>query len=87
MIPVGLGGSFTVPPIVALVMDQVPAEQAGATSGVLNTSRQVGGSLGVAIFGAMLAGQNFMTGLRIDLGIAAVILLILSLVSIPLRNA
>ena len=60
MVPVGVGGSFTVPPIIALVMDNVPAERAGTASGVVNTARQVGGSLGVAVFGALLAGQDFM---------------------------
>ena len=48
MVPIGVGGSFTVPPLTALVMGHVPAERAGTASGVLNTARQMGGSLGVA---------------------------------------
>jgi DHA2 family methylenomycin A resistance protein-like MFS transporter len=51
MVPVGVGGSFTVPPLTALVMNSIPAERAGVASGVLNTARQMGGSLGVAVFG------------------------------------
>lgn len=51
MVPVGVGGSFTVPPIIALILDHVPAELAGTASGAVNTARQLGGSLGVAIFG------------------------------------
>jgi len=54
MIPVGVGGSFTVLPITALLMDSVPADRAGTASGVLNTSRQMGGSLGVAAFGTVV---------------------------------
>ena len=77
MVPVGVGGSFTVPPIIALVMDHVPAQNAGTASGVINTARQVGGSLGVAIYGALLAGHDFTAGLRLGLGTTAVVLLIL----------
>ncbi len=87
MVPVGVGGSFTVPPIISLVMDHVPAERAGTASGVINTARQVGGSLGVAIYGALLAGDDFMAGLRMGLGITAFVLIILIAASIPLRNA
>ncbi|MCI0142635.1 DHA2 family efflux MFS transporter permease subunit [Arthrobacter bambusae] len=86
MVPVGVGGSFTVPPIIALVMDNVPAERAGTASGVVNTARQVGGSLGVAIFGAALAGQGFMEGLRASLGWTALILVILIFASLSLRH-
>jgi MFS transporter, DHA2 family, methylenomycin A resistance protein len=87
MVPVGVGGSFTVPPIIALVMDHVPAEKAGTASGVINTARQVGGSLGVAIYGALLAGHDFMDGLRLGLGTTAVVLLILIAASVRLRRA
>ncbi len=86
MVPVGVGGSFTVPPIIALVMDHVPAGRAGTASGVINTARQVGGSLGVAIYGALLAGNEFMTGLRTGLGTTAVILLVLIAATLPLRK-
>ena len=85
MIPVGVGGSFTVPSIIAVVLDQVPAERAGTASGVVNTARQVGGSLGVAIFGAVLASGEFMAGMRASLGVTAAVLIILVLVSMALR--
>lgn len=78
MVPVGVGGSFTVPPITAMIMDHVPDTLTGTASGVLSTARQMGGSLGVAIFGAVLAVQaDFTTGLRIDLTVTAAILLAL----------
>ncbi|MBO1268599.1 MFS transporter [Arthrobacter cavernae] len=86
MVPVGVGGSFTVPPIIALVMDHVPTEHAGTASGVVNTARQVGGSLGVAIFGAVLTAQGFMEGLRASLGWTALILVILVFASLRLRH-
>lgn len=86
MVPVGVGGSFTVPSIVAQVMDNVPAERAGTASGVVNTARQVGGSLGVAIFGAVLASGEFITGLRASLGATAVVLIVLVAASLALQR-
>ncbi|NQD90851.1 MFS transporter, partial [Paenarthrobacter sp. CM16] len=88
MIPVGVGGSFTVPPIIAQVMDNATVERAGTASGVVNTARQVGGSLGVAIFGAVLASGEFMSGLRASLGATPVLLVILVVVSLaPQRRS
>ncbi|WP_027341578.1 MFS transporter [Hamadaea tsunoensis] len=75
MIPVGVGGSFTVPPIIALLIDSVPAPQAGTASGVLNTARQLGGALGVAVFGAIVGQAGFLPGLRISLLATAVLVL------------
>jgi len=67
MVVVGVGGGFTVPPIAALVLDVAPAHLAGTASGVLNMSRQLGGSLGVAVFGSIVnASAMFLTGLRVD---------------------
>ena len=43
-------------------------------SGVFNTSRQLGGALAVAVFGALLAGRAHVTeGLRESLLIAALV--------------
>lgn len=87
MVPVGVGGSFTVPPLTALIIDAIPAERAGTASGVLNTARQMGGSLGVAIFGAVLATQTtFQTGLRLDTAVTGAALLLLAGATIRLRN-
>lgn len=86
MVPVGVGGSFTVPSIIAQVMDSVPAERAGTASGVVNTARQVGGSLGVAIFGAVIASGEFITGLRASLGATAVVLIVLVVASLAFQR-
>jgi DHA2 family methylenomycin A resistance protein-like MFS transporter len=53
----------------------VDRHRAGTASGVLNTVRQLGGSLGVAIFGAAVnASNHFITGLRISYVGTAVLL-------------
>lgn len=68
MVLIGGGGALTVPPIAGIVLDNAPAGIAGTASGVLNTFRQIGGSLGVAGIGAVIAAHTaFMPGLRTGL--------------------
>ena len=72
MLLVGLGGPTVMPPATAALLDSVPAHRSGIAGGVLNTSRQLGGALAVAIFGALLANPaTFVTGVRICALIAA----------------
>jgi DHA2 family methylenomycin A resistance protein-like MFS transporter len=71
MVLTGLGGPLVMPPVTAVLLTSVPPAQAGTASGVFNASRQVGGALAVAVFGALLANQaTFMSGLRVSLLIA-----------------
>lgn len=82
MVLVGLGGPLTMPPMTAVLLNHVPAETTGVASGVFNTSRQLGGALSVAVFGALLANSaSFMDGLREALLLAAALLLITTLAS------
>jgi MFS transporter, DHA2 family, methylenomycin A resistance protein len=72
MILVGLAGPLVAPPITAVLLNSVPDHQAGTASGVFNTSRQIGGALAVAVFGALVAEPaRFLGGLRTSLLIAA----------------
>lgn len=87
MVPIGLGGSFTVPPLTTLVLDGTPVERAGTASGVLNTFRQVGGSLGMAVVGAVIAANpDFMAGHQTALVAMAVLLASTALASLSLRR-
>jgi MFS transporter, DHA2 family, methylenomycin A resistance protein len=75
MMLVGLGGPTVSPPATAVLLDAVPEHQAGVASGVFNTSRQVGGALAVAVFGALLANPDtFVHGAHTSLLIAAAVL-------------
>jgi sugar phosphate permease len=66
----------------ALLLHAVPARQVGVASGVFNSSRQVGGALAIAVFGALLADRaTFLHGLRVSLLIAAAIALAAAAVS------
>ena len=55
----GVGMAITMTPMTAAALSSVPVDKAGVGSGMLNTFRQVGGSLGIAVMGAILAaGTN-----------------------------
>jgi EmrB/QacA subfamily drug resistance transporter len=54
----GLGMAFVMTPMSAAVMGSVRVDKAGVASGVLNTFRQVGVALGIAITGAIVANRE-----------------------------
>jgi DHA2 family methylenomycin A resistance protein-like MFS transporter len=67
----GLGMSLTVPAATAAVMGSAPADRAGLASGVVNTARQVGGALGVALLGALVSHRaGFTAGMHTAMLIA-----------------
>jgi len=85
MVLVGLGGPPVAPPATAVLLDAVPAPQAGIASGAFNTSRQVGGALAVAVFGALLADPGtFVTGVHVSLLIAAAVAVLAGLAALRL---
>ncbi|MDX6409171.1 MAG: hypothetical protein QOE13_2242 [Gaiellaceae bacterium] len=51
----GVGMAMTMAPTTAAAMGSVPVAKAGVGSAVINSMRQVGGSLGIAIMGALVA--------------------------------
>lgn len=53
----GLGMACVQPVMVNVALANVPGTQYGASSGVLNTSRQLGGVLGIAIAGTFFTAQ------------------------------
>lgn len=53
----GLGFGAVNPPITTTAVAGMPAAQAGVAAAVASTSRQLGQTLGVAIFGSMLAAE------------------------------
>ena len=55
LVLMGIGMALTMTPTTAAAMSSVPRDQAGVGSAVLNSMRQVGGSLGIAITGAIVA--------------------------------
>ncbi|GAB3435463.1 MFS transporter [Flindersiella endophytica] len=77
LVPIGIGAGMAVPPMTAALLDAVDAAAAGLASGILNAARQVGGALGVALFGALVAGApDFVTGMHLSLAAGSVILVL-----------
>jgi EmrB/QacA subfamily drug resistance transporter len=81
----GAGMATAMTPTTAAAMGSVPVDKAGVGSAVLNSMRQVGGSLGIAIMGAVVAHyaaggtgtaardpEAFITGFHHALELAAV---------------
>lgn len=88
MILVGLAGPLVAPPVAAVLLNSVPANWAGTASGVFNTSRQVGGALAIAVFGALLAQRGtFIHGMHTSLLLAAGVVLATTAASLLLRSA
>ncbi len=54
----GVGMAATMTPTTAAAMSSVPIDKAGVGSAVLNSMRQVGGSLGIAVMGAVVASVS-----------------------------
>jgi MFS transporter, DHA2 family, methylenomycin A resistance protein len=71
MIPAGLG--LAVPLMTTALLSTVPRSRSGIASGVLNTVRQAGGGIGVALFGALLA-ERAMPGVQSVFLMSAVLL-------------
>ena len=53
----GIGIGLTIAPANAAVLGSAPDAKAGVASAVVNTFRQTGGALGVAVMGAIVAGS------------------------------
>ncbi|HEY3184145.1 MAG TPA: MFS transporter [Gaiellaceae bacterium] len=54
----GVGMAATMTPVTAAAMSSVPIDKAGVGSAVLNSMRQVGGSLGIGVMGAIVAATR-----------------------------
>jgi MFS family permease len=62
----GFGMGLVMTPMTAAALGSVPVEKSGVGSGVLNTFRQVGGALGIAVMGAIVASYVDLSGGRPD---------------------
>ncbi|HJU36120.1 MAG TPA: MFS transporter [Gaiellaceae bacterium] len=92
----GIGMAMTMSPMTAAAMGAVPVDKAGVGSGVLNSFRQVGGSLGIALMGAIVASflhhppqspaaaQDYVDGLHAGFAVGAVITFVAAALAIAL---
>jgi EmrB/QacA subfamily drug resistance transporter len=91
----GLGMALTMTPTAAAATRAVPVHKSGVGSAVLNAMRQVGGSVGIALMGAIVAAtasgrpgiEGFMAGFERALVVAALIAFAGSIVAfVPVRQ-
>jgi len=95
----GFGMSLAMTPTTAAAMSSVPVDKAGVGSAVLNSMRQVGGSLGIALMGAIVAASvsvdprnpgysdQFVEGYHNALHVAAAIAIVGAIVAVAtVRN-
>jgi len=73
---VGAIASFIVTPMTTVVLASVAKEYSGIASACLNTARQMGGVLSVAILGTVSSSQSLFPGVQISLFITAGVLLL-----------
>jgi EmrB/QacA subfamily drug resistance transporter len=79
----GVGMALVMTPAAAAAMSGVPVDKVGVGSAVLNSARQVGGSIGIALMGAIIAHEAggrltpeaFMDGFSVALLVASLVAL------------
>ncbi len=77
LVAMGGGLGLLVPPMTATLLGSVEKSRSGIAAGVLNSTRQTGSVLGVALFGSLIGGQGdaFLFGTRAALLISALLLI------------
>src|SRR3954469_21782324 len=72
----GVGMGMTMTPVTAAAMSAVAVDKAGVGSAVLNSARQVGGSLGIAVMGSIVASSSsYLSGFHDALRVGALLCL------------
>jgi DHA2 family methylenomycin A resistance protein-like MFS transporter len=87
LIVIGAGLGLLVPPLTSTLLGSVDKSRSGIAAGTLNSTRQTGSVLGVALFGSLI-GQSgaFIAGAHASLMISAGLLLAATAAMWPLRE-
>lgn len=83
LIPAGMG--LAVPAMTTSILSGVERSQAGTASAVLNTARQVGGAMGVAVFGALVTADSnvrVLAGIQQAMAVSTGMLLLAALLAL-----
>ncbi len=81
---IGIGLGFNTGPVLSLVIGSLPSERAGTASGVANTARLTGATLGVALLGTLFAAhagpgagaQHYLDGMAAAFHVGGAVLLL-----------
>jgi DHA2 family methylenomycin A resistance protein-like MFS transporter len=76
LIAMGAGLGLLVPPLTSALLGSVDKSRSGVAAGVLNSTRQTGSVLGVALFGSLIGRpETFLFGTRVALILSALLLI------------
>ena len=76
LVAIGGGLGLLVPPLTSALLGSVDKARSGLAAGVLNSTRQTGSVVGVALFGSLLGGSSsFVGGAHVSLLISAALLI------------
>jgi DHA2 family methylenomycin A resistance protein-like MFS transporter len=77
LVAMGGGLGLLVPPLTSTLLGSVEKSRSGIAAGVLNSTRQTGSMLGVALFGSLIGeGDAFLFGARAALIVSAALLVV-----------
>ena len=83
LLAIGCGISYTMPAATTATIEAAPVHQAGVASGTLNASRQIGSTLGVAIFGTLItATGDFMDAYHLSVLIGGLLFAVGGLIAL-----
>ncbi|MER6048132.1 MFS transporter [Streptomyces sp. NPDC001793] len=84
-IPVAIGVGIAAPPMMATLVGGVPPERVGLASGALNSSRQMGSVMGVAIFGLLITtAGGVVNAIRFASVMSVILLVVMAILAIPM---
>jgi DHA2 family methylenomycin A resistance protein-like MFS transporter len=83
----GFGIGLVVPPMTSAMLGSVERSRSGIASGTLNTARQAGSVVGVALFGTLIASGSFATGAHVALLISVALVAVAALLTRPMGAA
>lgn len=86
LIALGFGLGLIVPVMTAALLGSVERSRSGVASGTLNTARQTGSVIGVALFGALIAGGRLVEGLHLALAISTGLALLVAVLTAAIRT-
>jgi DHA2 family methylenomycin A resistance protein-like MFS transporter len=83
LVAVGAGLGMLVPPLTSALLGSVDKERSGVAAGVLNSSRQTGSVLGVAVCGSLIGkAGGFVPGMRTALIVSTALLAAAAMVTL-----
>jgi EmrB/QacA subfamily drug resistance transporter len=67
----GIGAGLSFPAVTMMAMSAATPEDSGIASGVINTTQQVGGAIGIAVLATLANGREGIDGYSLSLTVAA----------------